>query len=100
MEKEIKTSIIEAYKTHEGDTGSVEVQVALLTERIKAGKSTKIEWFKPVYANDVLTAKATVTSLTQRNGKNGIAEVTIEAYNQKGELVLTNVTEAVVKIKL
>ena len=34
MEKEIKTSIIEAYKTHEGDTGSVEVQVALLTERI------------------------------------------------------------------
>ena len=34
MEKEIKISIIEAYKTHEGDTGSVEVQVALLTERI------------------------------------------------------------------
>ncbi len=34
MEKELKTSIIENYKTHEGDTGSVEVQVALLTERI------------------------------------------------------------------
>ena len=34
MEKELKTSIIETYKTHEGDTGSVEVQVALLTERI------------------------------------------------------------------
>lgn len=34
MEKELKQSIIENYKTHEGDTGSVEVQVALLTERI------------------------------------------------------------------
>ena len=34
MEKQIKAGIIDTYKTHEGDTGSVEVQVALLTERI------------------------------------------------------------------
>ena len=34
MEKELKQSIIEQYATHEGDTGSPEVQVALLTERI------------------------------------------------------------------
>ena len=34
MEKEIKTSIIETYKTHDGDTGSAEVQIALLTQRI------------------------------------------------------------------
>ncbi|MBR1891766.1 MAG: 30S ribosomal protein S15 [Clostridia bacterium] len=34
MEKQTKTGIIEAYQTHEGDTGSIEVQVALLTERI------------------------------------------------------------------
>ena len=34
MEKEIKAGIVDSYKTHEGDTGSVEVQVALLTERI------------------------------------------------------------------
>ena len=32
--KEIKNSIIEEYKTHEGDTGSPEVQVAILTYRI------------------------------------------------------------------
>ncbi len=31
---ERKTELIEEYKTHEGDTGSCEVQVALLTERI------------------------------------------------------------------
>ena len=35
MDKELKKSIIDAYKTSENDTGSVEVQVALLTERIK-----------------------------------------------------------------
>ncbi|MCC6625886.1 MAG: 30S ribosomal protein S15 [Chloroflexi bacterium] len=29
-----KTSIIESFAVHEGDTGSPEVQVALLTERI------------------------------------------------------------------
>ena len=32
--KEQKTDIIEANKTHEGDTGSPEVQIAILTERI------------------------------------------------------------------
>ncbi len=34
LNKERKTEIIEAYKTHDGDTGSPEVQVAILSERI------------------------------------------------------------------
>jgi len=34
MLKDLKTEIIEKYKMHEGDTGSPEVQVAILTERI------------------------------------------------------------------
>lgn len=34
MDKEKKTDIISEFKLHEGDTGSTEVQVALLTERI------------------------------------------------------------------
>jgi small subunit ribosomal protein S15 len=34
MTKDIKTEIIESYKTHEGDTGSPEVQIAILTTRI------------------------------------------------------------------
>ena len=33
--KEIKTNIIQEYATHEGDTGSPEVQVAIWTERIR-----------------------------------------------------------------
>ena len=32
--KDRKTEVIGSYKTHEGDTGSPEVQVALLSERI------------------------------------------------------------------
>ena len=34
MQKDQKTSIIEANRTHPTDTGSPEVQVAILTERI------------------------------------------------------------------
>jgi small subunit ribosomal protein S15 len=34
MEKQKKTEIIEKYAMHEGDTGSPEVQVAVLTTRI------------------------------------------------------------------
>ena len=75
------------------------LEVDFFGEELLAGKSTKIEWLKPVFAGDVLTGKATITRLTPRNEKNGIVEVTIEAYNQNGVLVLTDVTEAVVKIK-
>lgn len=35
MLKEQKTEIVETYRTHEADTGSPEVQVAVLTERIR-----------------------------------------------------------------
>ena len=34
MQKELKTNIIAQYATHEGDTGSPEVQIAILTNRI------------------------------------------------------------------
>ena len=75
------------------------LEVDFFGEELLAGKSTKIEWLKPVFADDVLTGKATITNLVKRNAKNGLVEVTIEAYNQKGELVLTDVTEAIVKCK-
>lgn len=34
MQKDEKQQIIEQYRTHEGDTGSPEVQIAILTSRI------------------------------------------------------------------
>ena len=75
------------------------LELDMLGEELLAGKSTKIEWHKPVYAEDVLTGKAVVTALTPRNPKNGLVEITIYAYNQHGDLVLTDVTEAIVKRK-
>ena len=73
------------------------LEVDIFGEELLAGKSTKIEWHKPVFAGDVLRGKAVVTKLTPRNEKNGIVEITIYVYNQKNELVLTDVTEAIVK---
>ncbi len=75
------------------------LEVDFFGEALLAGKSTKIEWLKPVFADDVLSGKATVTALLKRSDKNGLVEVTIETYNQNGELVLTDVTEAIVKCR-
>lgn len=75
------------------------LEVDFFGNELLAGKSTKIEWLKPVYAGDVLTGRATITGLTRRNARNGLAEVSVDVYNQKGELVLTNVTEAVVRCR-
>ena len=76
------------------------LEVDFFGNELLAGKSTKIEWHKPVYAEDILSGKATVSNLTRRSRKNGIVEITIEAFNQNGILVLTNVTEAIVKCKI
>ena len=76
------------------------LDVDFFGKELLAGKSTKIEWIKPVYAQDVLSGRAQVTGMEKRNEKNGVVEVTIHAYNQRGELVLTDITEAIVKCKL
>ena len=75
------------------------LEVDFFGKELLAGKSTKIEWHKPVYAEDVLHGKAVLTNLNQRSARNGTAEITIEAYNQNNILVLTDVTEAIVKCR-
>ena len=68
-------------------------------DELIAGKSTKMEWFKPVYADDVLVGNVTITDLVKRNARNGLVTVTVDIYNQNGELVLKDVTESVVKCR-
>ena len=75
------------------------LEVDFFGKELLAGKSTKIEWHKPVYAEDVLHGRAEITNLMKRNARNGLVEVTIEAYNQKGEHVLSDLTEAIVKCR-
>lgn len=68
-------------------------------EELIAGASTKIEWFKPTFAEDVLTGVATITNKKERNPYNGIVELTIDITNQDGDLVMRDITEAVIKRK-
>ena len=75
------------------------LEVNFFGEELLAGKSTKIEWIKPVFANDVLTASATITKTERRSARNGLVELSIIARNQYGEAVLTDVTEAIVKCR-
>ncbi len=75
------------------------LEVDLAGEELIAGKSTKIEWLKPVFADDVLTSTCTVSNIIKRNEKNGMVELTFEIFNQNNELVMTNVTEMIVKCK-
>ncbi len=75
------------------------LEVDFIGTELLAGRSTKIEWLKPVYAEDTLSGRATITALTKRNEKNGLAEISIEVFNQDGVTVLTNVTKAVVKCR-
>lgn len=68
-------------------------------EQLLAGASTKIEWHKPVFADDTLYGTAEITALTPRSPRNGMVDLTILIHNQNGDLVITGTVEAVVKRK-
>ncbi len=73
------------------------VELDFAGEDLIAGKSTAVEWMKPVLADDVLRGVAKVTGIAFRNDFNGIMTVTIDVFNQKNEKVLTSVVESIVK---
>lgn len=75
------------------------MELDIFGEALIAGKSTKIEWFRPVFAGDTLKGRSRITNITPRNAHNGIVELTMEVHNQHGELVLTDITESVVARK-
>ena len=75
------------------------VLVDFAGEELVAGKSTAVEWLRPVFAGDVLRGCARVTGLAFRNDHNGVMTVTIDVFNQKDDKVLTSVVESVVKRK-
>ena len=73
------------------------VELDFAGDDIIAGKSTAVEWLKPVFAGDVLRGSAKVTGLSFRNDRSGIMTVTIDVFNQNDEKVLTSVVESIVK---
>ncbi len=66
-------------------------------EELIAGQSTSMKWYLPVFAGDTVYGKASITALAPRNPYNGNVEITIDVFNQDDVLVLSDVTEAVVK---
>ncbi|GAB4198160.1 MAG: 30S ribosomal protein S15 [Sandaracinaceae bacterium] len=58
-----KNEIIEKFRTHEGDTGSPEVQIAILTERIQY----LTEHFK-THAKDHHSRRGLLQLVSQRRG--------------------------------
>ena len=63
LEKEKKQTIIGSYKTHEKDTGSPEVQIAILSERI----TYLTEHFK-THKNDHHSRRGLLKLVSQRRG--------------------------------
>ena len=78
MDKETKAQIIAEYATHEGDTGSPEVQIALLSYRI----NHLTEHLK-VHAKDFHSRRGLLQMVgSRRSLLNYLKELDIERYRQ------------------
>ena len=76
LDKATKTELIDKFKTHEGDTGSPEVQVALLTYRINHLNEHLQE-----HAKDHHSRRGLLKMVGQRRGfLNYLKEKDIERY--------------------
>lgn len=76
LSKDVKEQIIKEYATHEGDTGSPEVQIALLTQRIR----DLTEHFK-THKHDHHSRRGLMLLVGKRRRLLGyLAEVDIERY--------------------
>ncbi|MBQ8164717.1 MAG: 30S ribosomal protein S15 [Clostridia bacterium] len=76
MTKERKQEIIKTYAVHEGDTGSPEVQVAILTERIN-----HLNEHLKAHKNDHHSRRGLLLLVGQRRGLlKYLAKVDIERY--------------------
>ena len=76
IQKEKKTAIIAEYATHEGDTGSPEVQIAILTARIN-----ELTEHLRVHKHDNHSRRGLLKMVGQRrNLLNYLTKVDIERY--------------------
>lgn len=66
-------------------------------DELVAGKSTKMEWHLPVYAGERLSGRFWVSKVEPRGASKGIVEIQIEIRNQDDKVVLTGLTEGVMR---
>ena len=76
MDKQQKTGVIEKYKLHDGDTGSPEVQIAMLTERIN-----HLNEHLKIHMKDHHSRRGLLMMVGQRRGLlNYLRDTDIERY--------------------
>lgn len=76
LSKEEKAKIIEEFRIHEGDTGSPEVQIAILTHRIN-----KLNEHLKVHKKDHHSRRGLLKMVGQRRGlQNYLEKTDIERY--------------------
>ncbi len=76
MDKNMKAEIIAQFATHEGDTGSPEVQIALLTARIK-----HLTEHLKVHQKDFHSRRGLLQMVgSRRSLLNSLKEIDIERY--------------------
>lgn len=76
MNKEVKMGIIEKHKLHDKDTGSPEVQIALLTERIN-----HLNEHLKIHKKDHHSRRGLLMMVGQRRGLlNYLQKIDIERY--------------------
>jgi len=76
LSKEEKAKIIEEFRIHEGDTGSPEVQIAILTYRIN-----KLNEHLKVHKKDHHSRRGLLKMVGQRRGlQNYLEKTDIERY--------------------
>lgn len=63
------------------------------------GKSTKVDWYKAVYAGDILSSEAEITALNAINSGKGVVTVEITSWNQDGKMVMKSINEIILKRK-
>ena len=78
LSKDVKDQIIAEYATHEGDTGSPEVQIALLTRRIK----DLTEHFK-THTHDHRSRRGLLLVGRRRRLLGYLADIDIERYRSR-----------------
>jgi acyl dehydratase len=76
-------------------TGFVRAHDPFGTELV-AGRSNHMSWPVPTYAGDVLSGAVTVLRVERRNSYNGLVELSLAAYNQKGEQAVGGGAEVIV----
>lgn len=75
------------------------VKQGIWGENLIAGRSAKIEWFAPVYADDVLEGGVTVLDAERTKMESGLVTLGIDIYNQHAMKVIYNTTELVIRTK-